>query len=122
LGGSAVVWVFFVATVLGLHAAFSVNTLTHGRTVGWFNLRRFATRDSTTNSWLLAIPTLGASWHNNHHRYMGSARAGFYWWEIDLSHLVLRLLAALRLVWDLHPVPAAVLAEGRQRRPVQSAA
>lgn len=113
LGMSAVVWVFFLSTLLSLHATFVVNTLTHARKPGWINQRRFDTPDTTTNSWLLAIPTMGASWHNNHHRYMNSARAGFYWWEVDLTYCVLRLLAVVGIIWDLHPVPPKVLHEGK---------
>jgi len=109
LGGAAMVWAFFLPTVLALHAAFCVNTLTHGRRPNWLNLRPFQTKDTTTNSWLLALPTLGAGWHNNHHRYMLSARAGFRWWEVDLTYALLWLLAKLHLVWELHPVPTAVL-------------
>jgi stearoyl-CoA desaturase (delta-9 desaturase) len=114
LGLAAVVWVFFVSMVLSQQSAFSLNTAMHGVKRGWFNSRRFATPDSTTNMWLLAIPTLGGAWHNNHHRYMNSARAGFYWYELDLAYLLLRMLALLRIVWDLHPVPDEVLAEGRR--------
>jgi stearoyl-CoA desaturase (delta-9 desaturase) len=116
LGISAAVWAFFLPTVLSQHAAFSVNTLTHGFRPGLFHSRRFATADTTTNVWPLAVATMGAAWHNNHHRYMNSARAGFCWWELDLGHLTLRVLSALHIVWDLHPVPDAVLAEGKARR------
>jgi len=112
LGWSAAVWAFFVPTVLSLHGIFVVNSLTHGGKLGRWHRRRFATNDYTTNAWWLAIPTLGAAWHNNHHRYMNSARAGFYRWELDLSYIMLRLLAQLHLVWELHPVPSAVIEEG----------
>ena len=50
---------------------------------------------------------------SNHHRYAGAARQGFYWWQVDVSYYVLRLMALLGLVWDLKPVPQAVLREGR---------
>ncbi|QUP56357.1 acyl-CoA desaturase (plasmid) [Ralstonia syzygii] len=116
LGLSAMVWGFFLPTLLSLHATFAVNTLVHARKVGWLQRRRFHTSDTTTNAWLLAIPTMGAGWHNNHHRYMGAARAGFYWWELDLAFCVLKVLALFGIVWDLHPVPDKVLAEGRQRK------
>lgn len=112
LGLSAAVWAFFVPTVLSLHAIFAINSVTHGGRPGRWHRRRFMTRDYTTNAWWLAIPTLGAAWHNNHHRYMNSARAGFYRWELDLSYVVLWLLSKVNLVWDLHPVPSAVLEEG----------
>jgi stearoyl-CoA desaturase (delta-9 desaturase) len=113
LGLAAVVWVFFVSMVLSQQSAFSLNTAMHGVKPGWFNSRRYPTPDSTTNMWLLAIPTLGAAWHNNHHRYMNSARTGFYWYELDLGYVILRVLGLVRIVWDLHPVPDEVLAEGR---------
>lgn len=112
LGWSAAVWAFFVPTVLSLHGIATINSLTHGGRLGRWHRRRFATNDWTTNVWWLAIPTMGAAWHNNHHRYMNSARAGFYRFELDPSYLVLRALAALHLVWELHEVPSAVIEEG----------
>lgn len=112
LGWSAAVWAFFVPTVLSLHGIFVINSLTHGGRPGRWHRRRFLTSDYTTNAWWLAIPTMGAAWHNNHHRYMNAARAGFYRWELDPSYVILRVLAGLRLVWDLHEVPSAVLEEG----------
>lgn len=112
LGLSAVIWVFFFGMVLSLHAAFIVNGLMHNQKLGLVHSRRYETADTTTNSWLFCIPTMGASWHNNHHRYMNGARASHRWWELDLTYLVLRALAWARIVWDLHPVPAKVLAEG----------
>ena len=54
---------------------------------------------------LLAIVTMGEGWHNNHHHYQVSARQGFFWWEIDCTYYVLRMLAAVGLVWDIHGVP-----------------
>lgn len=115
LGWAAAVWAFFVPTVLALHAALAVNTLTHGRRPGFFNHRRFVTEDTTTNAWWLAVPTMGAAWHNNHHRCMSAARAGFYWWQIDLSYACLWMLQKLRVVGSLQAVPAGVLAEGLGR-------
>ena len=34
-----------------------------------------------------------------------SARQGFYWWEVDLTFYILRVLAFVGLIWDLHGVP-----------------
>lgn len=114
MGLGAVVWLFFLPTLLAIHSAGVVNAFTHGCGPGLFNKRRFEIGDTTTNSWVLAIPTLGSCWHNNRHRYMNTARAGFYWWELDLTCLVLRALALMGLVWDLHPVPE-MLVEGRRQ-------
>ncbi len=54
---------------------------------------------------LLAIPTMGESWHNNHHAFPGSARHGLYPGQIDLGWWFIRLLAFLGLAWDIR-VPA----------------
>ena len=102
-GLQLLVWGFFISTVVLYHATFTVNSLAH--TIGH---RRYATRDSSRNNWWLALLTLGEGWHNNHHHFPGSARQGFYWWEIDMTYYGLRLLAALGLIWDLRPVPVAI--------------
>jgi fatty-acid desaturase len=73
----------------------------------------FKTDDDSRNSFILTIITLGEGWHNNHHRYMGSARQGFYWWEIDLTYYGLKLMSKLGLIWDLKPVPRSVYQEAQ---------
>jgi stearoyl-CoA desaturase (delta-9 desaturase) len=102
-GAMLVAWGFCVSTVALYHATFTVNSLAH--TIG---RRRYATRDSSRNNVWLALLTLGEGWHNNHHHFPGSARQGFYWWEIDPTYYGLRLLAWAGLIRDLRPVPAAI--------------
>jgi stearoyl-CoA desaturase (delta-9 desaturase) len=99
-------WGFFISTVLQWHGTFTINSLAH--TLG---RRRFATKDTSRNSWILAIITLGEGWHNNHHRFPSSERQGFYWWEIDATHYILKMLSWLGIVWDLRVPPAHVYAE-----------
>jgi len=117
LGWSAVFWVFFLSTMLSLESLFTINSFVHGIKPSIFNRRRFNTDDATTNCWPMCILTMGASWHNNHHRYAGSARTGFYWWQIDLTYYVLRLLSLVGLIWNLRTVPKEVLEEGRKPVP-----
>ncbi len=104
-GAPALLWGFFVSTVVLWHATYVINSLAHvvGR-------RRFATPDASRNSLALALLTFGEGWHNNHHFFPGSANQGFYWWEVDLSYYALRALAALGAVRDLRRPPARVLA------------
>ena len=52
---------------------------------------------------------------------MGSARQGFYWWEIDITYYALKLLSWTGLIWDLRGVPKIVYDEARRVRPVQQA-
>ena len=103
-GWFALLWGFFVSTVMTWHGTFTINSLTH-----IFGQPRFKCRDDSKNSWLLAILTLGEGWHNNHHFFEGSARQGFLWWEYDITYYVLRLLGALGIVWDIKEPPARVL-------------
>ena len=103
-GGQLVIWGYCISTVVLYHATFTINSLAHS-----FGRRRYATRDDSRNNAWLALLTFGEGWHNNHHHFPGSARQGFYWWEIDLTYYGLRLLAALGLIWGLKAVPPAVL-------------
>jgi stearoyl-CoA desaturase (delta-9 desaturase) len=102
-GMQMLVWGFVVSTIALYHLTFTINSIAHR-----IGTRRYATRDDSRNNWALALITLGEGWHNNHHHYQASARQGFRWWEIDITYYVLRLMAALGLVWDLKPVPARV--------------
>ncbi len=105
-GWHALVWGFFVSTVLLWHGSFCVNSVAH--VFGW---RRYQTGDGSRNSFLIALITCGEGWHNNHHRYMASARQGFFWWEVDFTYYVLKVLSWLGVVWELRRPPQEVLAE-----------
>jgi sn-1 stearoyl-lipid 9-desaturase len=50
---------------------------------------------------LWAIPTMGESWHNNHHAFPASARHGDGIGQIDIGFLYVRLLEKLGLAWDI---------------------
>ncbi len=105
-GLQMLIWGFFVSTVFLFHATCAVNSFAH--TLG---SKRFDTGDESRNSFLLALLTLGEGWHNNHHHYQASARQGFFWWEIDISYYVLKVLSVFGIVWDLKPVPVRVYSE-----------
>jgi stearoyl-CoA desaturase (delta-9 desaturase) len=77
-----------------------INSLAHqiGR-------QRYDTGDQSGNSFLLSLIALGEGWHNNHHHYPAAVRQGFYWWEIDPTYYLLKVLAWIGLIWDLKPVP-----------------
>jgi stearoyl-CoA desaturase (Delta-9 desaturase) len=115
--GQLFVWGFCISTTLVYHGTFMINSAAH-----LFGSRRFDTSDESRNSLILALITLGEGWHNNHHRYPGSERQGFYWWEIDISHYILRGLEKLGLVWDLRSPPERIYEEARSRRLEQGSA
>jgi stearoyl-CoA desaturase (delta-9 desaturase) len=72
-----------------------------------FGRKRYDTGDDSRNSFILSLITLGEGWHNNHHKYMGCVRQGFYWWELDITYYLLKALSFTGLIWDLRPVPSA---------------
>jgi stearoyl-CoA desaturase (delta-9 desaturase) len=110
-GPQLLFWGFFVSTVVLFHATVTINSLAHV-----WGKRRYATRDDSRNNVWLALITLGEGWHNNHHHYPASVRQGFYWWEIDVTWYLLKLMSWLGLVWDLKPVPPRIReARSRQR-------
>ncbi|UCH29196.1 MAG: acyl-CoA desaturase [Myxococcales bacterium] len=101
---------FFLSTVLLWHNTFLINSLTHV-----WGKKRFDTSDESRNNMVTALLTLGEGWHNNHHHYQSSCRNGFYWWEIDVTYYVLKMLSWVGIVWDIRGVPEHVLEEGRRR-------
>jgi stearoyl-CoA desaturase (delta-9 desaturase) len=109
-GWSGLVVGFFASTVLLWHATFSVNSLAH-----LWGTRRYATADTSRNSVLIAVLTLGEGWHNNHHHYPACARQGFFWWELDPAYAVLRGLAAVGIVRDLRLTPPTARTTRRVR-------
>lgn len=109
-------WGFCVSTTLLYHGTFCINSMAH--IIGKV---RFKTGDDSKNSLILALITLGEGWHNNHHRYPGSERQGFYWWEIDISHYTLKVLSWFGLVWDLREPPARIYQEAVEHRAAVSA-
>ncbi len=104
-------WGCFLSTVLLYHGVFCINSFTH--LVG---KRRFNTSDESRNSFFLSIITLGEGWHNNHHRYPGSERQGFYWWEMDITHYVLVIFSKLGLVWNLRTPPERIYQEALENK------
>jgi fatty-acid desaturase len=78
------------------HVTFSVNSLCH-----FFGRQPFPTGDHSRNLAWLALPTMGESWHNNHHAIPASARHGLRRWELDGSAAVIWALEKLGLAWDV---------------------
>jgi stearoyl-CoA desaturase (Delta-9 desaturase) len=75
------------------HATWVVNSL--GHTIGH---REFPGRDESRNIGILAPPTMGGSWHNNHHARPSLAMTRRHWWQLDLTGEFIRLLDHAGLV------------------------
>ena len=113
-GWQMLVWGFFVSTTALFHGTSCINSMAHV----WGN-RRYATGDDSRNSFLLALITLGEGWHNNHHQHMGCTRQGFYWWEVDITYYLLKMMSWTGLIWDLRPVPHSAYDSKNQINPAK---
>ncbi len=83
--------VFFVH-----HVTWSVNSVCH-----FLGSRRFEVDDQSTNVFWLALPSLGESWHHNHHAFPRSAVHGLRRWELDPSALLIAAMERTGLAWNV---------------------
>ena len=98
LAGAAtgLLWGGLVRVFFVHHVTWSVNSVCH-----FLGSRRFDTEDRSTNVFWLALPSLGESWHHNHHAFPRSATHGLRRWELDPSAL---LIAAMERIGLAHNV------------------
>lgn len=94
--------------LVGFLWGWAVRQLILNTTIGYINSvlhlfgsREFDTRDQSRNQWWMTIPTLGESWHNNHHAFPGSANAGLKPWRMDIAWGLIRLGEKLGWVTDV---------------------
>jgi stearoyl-CoA desaturase (delta-9 desaturase) len=74
------------------HVTWSVNSVCH-----FLGSRRFNTDDHSTNVFWLALPSLGESWHHNHHAFPRSAVHGLKKWEPDPSAFIITVMEKMGL-------------------------
>ncbi len=120
-GPGLVVWGVAVRLVLTLHGTWFVNSAAH--TWGY---RTWETKEDSRNLWWVGLVAWGEGWHNTHHAFQRSARHGFGW-ELDMTWLVIRTLAALGLAKDIHLLPSnaerfRIRHESASAQPVEAAA
>jgi stearoyl-CoA desaturase (Delta-9 desaturase) len=90
------IWGGLVRIFFVHHVTWSVNSVCH-----FFGSRRFDIEDRSTNVAWLALPSLGESWHHNHHAFPRSAEHGLRWWEVDPSALIIRGMEKVGLAWTV---------------------
>ncbi len=106
LGGwSFVFYGMFLRAVLLWHSTWFINSVTH-----MWGYRHFECNDNSHNLWWAAILTYGEGWHNNHHAYPHVAKAGWRWWEVDMTWWVIWLLKSVGLAQNVTMPPASALA------------
>jgi stearoyl-CoA desaturase (delta-9 desaturase) len=85
---TGLLWGGLVRVFVVHHVTWSVNSICH-----FLGTRRFVTEDESRNVAWLALPSLGESWHHNHHAFPRSADNALRWWQVDISGLVIRAMA-----------------------------
>jgi fatty-acid desaturase len=132
-GSRAVLWALFgwkialmslLAGLLVQQVPFLVNVLCHKPKLGYKN---FQSEDDSVNVWWLSLITLGDSWHNNHHKFPGCARAGMRWWEVDFAWMTIAALKTFGLTSQVNErfalpsrqVPVPVMAESENLQQIR---
>jgi stearoyl-CoA desaturase (delta-9 desaturase) len=83
------------------HITWSVNSICH-----FLGDRRFETDDRSTNVFWLALPSLGESWHHNHHAFPRSASHGLRRWELDPSAVIIGAMEKVGLARNVVRISA----------------
>jgi stearoyl-CoA desaturase (delta-9 desaturase) len=95
-GLTALLWAGLVRVFLLHHVTWSINSICH-----FSGSRRFEVEDRSTNVFWLALPSLGESWHHNHHAFPRSAVHGLKPWEVDISSLIIAGMEKAGLAWNV---------------------
>jgi len=96
IGLSVLVWGGFLRLVLCLNITWLVNSVAH-----IWGYRNYETPDLSRNNWWVALLTWGEGWHNNHHADARAARNGHYWYEIDVTYYLIKLMKKMGLAYDI---------------------
>lgn len=91
----------------------------HGAIVNWcghkYGYRNFENADTSRNTLLFDVLTMGELFQNNHHRYSMSPNFGARWYEVDPAYQVMRVLHLLRIIDMSRSTLIPVLTQPRQR-------
>ncbi len=98
------IWGGLVRIFLVHHVTWSINSVCH-----IWGSRPFRSHDESRNNAVFGVLALGEGWHNNHHAFPTSARHGLRWWELDVSYIIIRMMGAVGLAWDIRvPTPERI--------------
>lgn len=100
----------FARLVFVYQATFSINSLAH-----MVGAQPYSTKDSSRDSFWIALFTSGEGYHNYHHTFPGDYRNGVRAHQFDPTKWILFGLNALGVVKKLRRTPAAAVLRARLR-------
>lgn len=109
-GLDGLLWGGFVRIAVVNHVTWAVNSVCHT-----FGDRPFDIKDESRNNWLVGLLAFGEGWHHNHHAFPAMAYHGMNWRQFDLSAMIIKVLAKLRIVRNVK-MPSPDLVERRRRK------
>ena len=105
----AILVVGFLRLVVQWHMTFTINSLAH-----MVGSQPYSTRNTSRDSWLIALISWGEGYHNFHHRFGSDYRNGVRWWQFDPTKWMIWTLEKLGAVWDLRRTSPTVIRRALQ--------
>ena len=99
-----------VRLLLVYHATFAINSFAH-----FFGAQPFSDQDSSRDSLLTALVSMGEGYHNYHHTFPADYRNGPYPHQFDPTKWTLWTLARLGLAGKLRRTPQSAIVRARLR-------
>ena len=101
-------WAGLIRVVCVHHATFFINSLAHM----WGN-QPYSRKDSSRDSWWLALLTNGEGYHNFHHMFPSDYRNGIKWYQWDPTKWLIGGLNVAGMTRKLHRVPPQLILRAR---------
>lgn len=94
-GFEVFLYIFIYTTLFNIAISNALNW--YGHKQGSLGYRNYDLKDTSSNNPAMALLAFGEGWHNNHHRFPGSAKFGVKRFEIDISYAIIKFLSWINL-------------------------
>ncbi len=109
---NGLLWGGFFRILLAQNGPYAINSFGHS-----WGSRPFESKDSSRNSVLFMLASMGGSLHNNHHAFPGTAKNSLRWFELDPGWWVIRTLQFCGLAKEIRvPSPSALQRRRRAKK------
>lgn len=98
----------FLRLVVQWHATFSVNSFAH-----MIGTQPYGDANTSRDSWITAILTLGEGYHNFHHAFQADYRNGVRWYQLDPTKWFVWSMSKVGVTAELKRVPRATILDRR---------